>query len=117
MGHVGVDGDGYLSHVERSEADHEDDEDGDKELHSPHSPLPALVHEAGLGESTHNPGSEEDDYDEGEEVLTDHQDQNLGEAALGKLYCRGEDGESHYGSKDPDEDTDPLGTRGVPPFT
>lgn len=72
MGHVWVDGDCYLSHVKRSEADHEDDEDGGKELHSPHSPLPTLVHEAGLGQSTHNPGGEEDDYDEGEEVLADH---------------------------------------------
>lgn len=103
--------------MERSEADHEDDKDGDEELHSLHSPLPTLVHEAGLGQSTHNPGGEEDDYDEGDEILADHQDQNLREAALGKPYCHGEDGESHYRCKNPNEDTDPLGTGGVPPFS
>lgn len=103
--------------MEGSEADHEDDEDGDKELHSPHSSLPTLVHEAGLGQGTHNPGGEEDDYDEGEEVLTDHQNQDLGEAALGKPYRHGQDGESHHGGKDPNEDADALGTGGVPPFT
>lgn len=117
MGHAWVDGDCYLSHMKRSEADHEDNEDSDKELHSPHSPLPTLVHKAGLGQSTHNPSGEEDDYDEGEEVLADHQDQNLGKAALSKLYCHGQDGESHHSGKHPNEDANPLGTGGVPPFT
>lgn len=116
VGHVGIEVHQHLPDVERGEADGEDDQDSGEELHGPHAPLSALLHQTGVGQGTHDAHGEHHDDDQGEEELEDGQDEELGDAAARVSERRGEEGVGDHDSEEPDENAHPLGHVRVPPL-
>ena len=79
--------------------------------------VPALLHQATVGQGPHDPHGEDHDDDEGQEELSDGEEEELGQAAARVLESGGEEGVGDHDGKEPDRDTHAFGHAGVPPPT